>query len=370
MKTIHIPPGVLDYFLHAHREPGTTFVLEAGTYWTSGCFRFSDLDLCMVAPGCRIVGAGSSLTTIEVRDPVMFHGGRPTQYYEALTGGARTTGQSQSISLVGFTLRLDPIAPCIGIHLWTSSAVVVDVRVMDVFGSRTHSGPVREGFGILINNAAQQSVDGGHHLKSCAVLPAETRDGSENYTTGIYVGAVSRASSRMLPSIVNQCSVVSSSLSRSHAAFAANALTTFTACYTWGCIRAFFCDTGPVHDILIQRMHARHVQWALDLRVAQVGDTRRFITIRDSAFQFVAGEPGSAWAQAILLADEAPTPGTHIEHVELIDSQFIAQRGKQLLSKGRCRGLVSQVIESGCHWAGPWQDPVLQDGASPWEVVA
>lgn len=370
MRTINIPPGALDYFLRAHREPGTTFVLEAGVYWTSGCFRFDDVDLCMVAPGCRIVGAGSSLTTIEVRDPVMSHGGRPTQYYEALTGGARTTGQSQSISLVGFTLRLDPIAPCIGIHLWTSNAVVVDVRVLDVFGSRTHSGPVREGFGILINNAAQQSVDGGHHLKSCAVLPAETRDGAENYTTGIYVGAVSRASSRMLPSIVNQCSVVGHTLARAHAAYAANALTTFTACYAWGCVRAFFCDTGVIHDVLIQRMHARQIQWALDLRVAQPGDTRRFITLRESDFEFQPATPAS-WAQAVLLADETPSPGgTSIEHVEIIDSKFYAPRSHSLLSKGRCRGNVTQVIESGCLWAGPWRDPELQHGAAPWEVVS
>lgn len=370
MRTITIPPGSIDHHLRTYRQAGTRFVLESGEYTTQGTFAFAEHDLCMIPPGCALIGAGRHQTTIRVVSPVMEHEGKATRYYEALTGGARTASNSVNLQVQGFTLDLDPTVPCVGIHLWTSGALVRDVVVQGVFGSRTHSGPVKEGFGILVNNAARQSVDGGHQIEDCAVLPAVAPNDGENYCTGIYVGAVNRAMSRMLPSFVRACSVVGDGISMTHAAFAANALTTFDQCYAHRVARAFFCDTGRVNDIVVDRMHAARVVWALDLRVAWLGEAKRFVSVRRSRFDFQPADSPEKWVQAVLLADESLNPGqTPIENIELLGCRFVAPKVGQA-SKGRCRGDVSGVIESGCRWVGEWQPPVLQGEAKLWEVVS
>lgn len=374
MKTITIPPGRIDHHLRTYRAPGTRFVLEPGDYTTQGAFAFAEHDLCMLAPGCELVGAGPDQTRLYLDDPVTTHGGKSTRYVEALTGGARTTGWSSSIRIAGLTVGCGSIdvMPSIGIHLWTSRAVVEDVCVDSVAGYRDWEGPVKEGFGILINNSAGLPVphcsDGGHCVTQCEVIAWSHR--SEVYATGIYIGAVRRGDLPMLWSDVLNCRVRAARLCRIHAGYAANSHTTIRGCEVQRAIRAAFCDTGPIEFLEIERMRAHDIQWALDLRVAEVGARREHIRISDSLFEF--GKPANPgdWVQAVLLADESTSPGqTPIDDIELLGCRFVAPRGTKA-SKGRCRGSVSGVIESGCRWVGDWQPPVLQGEAKLWEVVS
>lgn len=283
--------------------------------------------------------------------------------------------ESTSLHLEGFTLELDDsLLPTVGVHLWTSRAAVRDVMVVGVFGSRTHPGPVKEGFGILINNASRETRDGGHVVEDCVVLAADRNWVGENFCTGIYVGCVSRGGVVMMPSVVRRCLVGGDLQSPFHAGYAANAETTFEQCHARSCVRAFFCDTGRVYEVVIDGMVALDVTWALDLRAALVGDSRRFISVRRSTFRFCTFIATTArsmgWVQALLLADETSDVGqTMFHYVDLIDCVFHAPSGGKA-SKGRFQGNVASVTEMGCRWVGDWQPIVLQGGAQSMEVVS
>jgi len=360
MNTIHLAPGEIDAALRTHRLPGTRFVLEPGIYTTRGGFGFSELDLCMLAPNCEIIGAGAALTKIRLVDPVVTHNNSPTQYVEVLTGGARTKGGSEHLAMSGFTLDLTgTTVPTVGVHLWTSRAVIRDVRVVGVMGSRTHPGSVKEGFGILVNSANTGDFDGGHKVEDCAVHLAPTE--GENYTTALFVGCP-RGSRPLLRSTVLRSVCVAKG---GHAAFAANDHTDIIDCQAHGFIRCFFCDTGPIREITLRRMFADDVQWAMDVRVGSPGDERRGIVVEDSTFVFWA--PDGQWVQAVLAADEAVPAGTPLDDIEFIRCRFVARDGVRPASKGRTRGQrVGAIAVTDSRWVGPWQSPVVQDGAKAW----
>lgn len=369
---ITIPPGSLDGHLTAYRNPGTEFILLPGEYYTRGAFAFPEHDLCMLAPECSLIGAGSDRTTIELVNEATSHNGKPTQYVEVLTGGARTRYGSVHLRFEGFTV--DPLInmPVVALHAWTSRATIRDVVVRSVCGSRTWAGPVKEGFGILVNNAATPDpVDGGHVIEDCTVYatgytadPIEGPAAAENYVTGIFVGCPKRYPVPMLQSCVRRCRVVGLDIGSgaTHAGFAANAMTQLDDCEAWHVRRAMFCDTGPVENVTINRLRAHGIEWALDLRVAESGHYRRFIDVRDSEFYFAA-DPHGGWNQAVLLADETGRPETVIEHVRFDRCRFVSAAPQA--SEGRLRGLVRNVSFRSCEWvgSGDWRMVVLQDGA-------
>lgn len=347
--TIEIPPGeCIDGFLKMYREPGTVFRLGAGEYTTAGCFDFPEHDLCMLAPGCSIVGAGSQSTFL-IGDPTYTHEGVPTGYAEVLTGGARTAGHSDRMVVRGLTVQTDFSKVNIGLHLWTSRAWVSDVVIENLVGSRTSPFPVKEGFGILINNGALSiGPDGGHLVENCEVY-LELRSG-ENYSTAIFVGCVARTTP-MLRSKIARCRVVADD---GHAGFAMNDRVTVEDCEVVGFRRAVFVDTGPVRDCHIRRLDASQVAWALDLRGA---GERRGIALRDSTFDFRAFD---GWAQAILVSDDdsgASASGLHVE-----GCTFIAPKQGRA-SKARLRGpKVENFTEAGNLWVGGvWEAPVIQN---------
>lgn len=360
MTTLHLAPGDLDIALKTHRSPGTRFVLGPGIYTTRGGFGFPDLDLCMLAPNCELVGAGATLTTIRLLDPVVVHQQSPTGYVEVLTGGARTTGSSSHLCMAGFTLDLSgTTVPMVGIHLWTSRARLHDVKVVGVAGSRTHPGPVKEGFGILVNSAAGADVDGGHQVDSCAVHLAHVA--GENYTTAIFVGCP-RRSIPLLRSTIRQSVCVARG---GHAAYAANDHTDIIDCESHGFIRCFFCDTGPIRETTMRRMFADDVQWAIDVRVGTPGDERRGIVVEESTFVFFA--PDSGWVQAVLAADETAEGGTPLDDIQFVNCRFVARKESNKASKGRTSGKRTRAIAmTNCRWVGPWESPVIQKDAEAW----
>lgn len=348
MTTIEIPPGeCIDPYLREFREPGTTFVLGVGEYTTRGCFDFPEHDLCMLAPECRLMGAGSGSTTLDGTQPTMAHGGKPTGYAEILTGGARTTGESNSIVIQGLSVISPDRTTSVGVHLWTTQGIVEDVLPYNVFGDRGAAGPVKEGFGILINNSAESpGADGGHRISNCRAALAATD--IENYTTAIFVGCVSRGS--LLRSYVENCVVLAHD---AHAGFAFNDRTTIKNCEVVGCRRAVFVDTGPIRDSHINGLDASRVAWALDLR--GVGE-RRGITLTDSTFDFRALD---GWAQGILVSDDES--GASASGLHVAGCTFLAP-GEGRASKARLRGKrVGDYTEAGNLWVGGWEAPVIQN---------
>ncbi|MBL9128516.1 MAG: hypothetical protein JNL97_12755 [Verrucomicrobiales bacterium] len=255
--------------------------------------------------------------------------------------------------------------PVVGVHVWSSQARIRNVIVSGVFGNRAHEGPAKEGFGILINNGSGSRFDGGHLVEGCRVHMA-FRDG-ENYSTGIFVGSVLQAGVTMYYSTVRSCSVGIDTGAVGHAAYAANAMTRILDSEAHHVVRAFFCDTGPVECVEIDGMRAHDIDWAVDMRVAIAGQHRRHFAVRNSRFFFRPRPQGMS--QAMLLADETGNPATEICAVELSDCTFVAPSQREA-SKGRCRGKVDRIAERRCRWIGDWRDPVLQEGAVPWEVVA
>lgn len=363
MTTVQIPPGRnLDPYFRSLRALGTTFILGAGTYTTQGCFAFSDLDCCGMAPGTSLIGAGRDHTKIILTNPVLEHRGEKTGYTEALMGGAREVGASPILHLEGFTLDLGtPSVPTIGIHLWTSKATVRSVTVKGVFGDREAKSQCKEGFGILVNSSHEALFDGSHDVDDCKVIMSEHP--RENYSCGIYVGCV-RRDVPLLRSRIRSCSVQGGIGTASHAAFAANDLTTIESCRARKVLRAFFCDTAPVRDVEITNLVAEDIQWAVDLRVAKEGDVRSKFVVRDSHFYFRV--PPSGWAQALLASDESGKAPTHIEDL-VFESCLFDGTGIAQASKGRTRGARAGAVHAlNCVWVGEWQAPITQENAKEW----
>ena len=359
---ISIPPGPIDPILRGNRQYGTTFLLGDGEYTTQGAFgMFHDVDVCMLAPGCNLLGNGPQRTRIVARNVSTTIAGKNARYVEVLTGGARSVDACDYLSLSGFTLDCSEcVVPTVALHLYATNARVNDVRVTDIVGWRSWTGPVKEGFGILINNPAHSITDGGNSVDNCEVIPRDVGD-QENYCTAVYMGTTVRNR----PHVYNNVSRVRAlALSKAHAAFAANDGTIFTDCEDHGFIRSFFCDTGSGSDVLIQRHNSMNCDWAVDLRAVSEGTLRTRLTVENSRYVFRRGDPQS-WAQALLL--EA-VPNAYIEHVTLKDSTFVARTINA--SKARLRGAgVTNIREQGCTWLAqpdyPWQAPVLQEGAPP-----
>lgn len=358
---IHLPPGNLDQALRNNRNPDTTFVLEEGIYTTQGGFAFESCDMCMLAPGCGIIGRGKDRTYIKVHNVDTKVGNVDAKYSELLTGGARTQGSSDSLTLEGFTLDASAVkVPTVGIHLYTSRARVRDVAIVSVWGSRDWPGQVKEGFGLLINNAAEARVDGGHSVHGVEVATRGLL--GENYVTAVYVGCDQRINIPLLFSEVRHTRAVA--MGEAHAGYGIGNNLIMVGCEAHGFTRAIFCDTTSSQDVLISEFRGMNCLWALDLRTVEEGNVRARILLEDSKFIF---KETTEYNQALRLES---ADGSYISDIELRRCEFMAN--SVLTSKGRSNGSgVGPVTDRGCVWRHnpkktPWFEPTIQNGASQW----
>ena len=361
MKTIIIPAGQsIDPYLKQNREPGTTFHLERGTYYTAGAFDFEAFDLCMLAPSCTLLGEGSTRTRIVLMNPKVTHGGKPTNYVEALTGGARSKGRSDAIFMSGFTLSMgEYTGPTVGVHVWSSGAVIRDLHVEDIVGYRTWPTHPNEGFGIILENAFESgpTFEGGGEITECKVIMK--RVVGENYSTGIAVGTV-RRDVPLLTTVVSLCIVVAQD---AHCGFAFSDHVDIQMCETYGTKRAIFADTKPIRNSRVIGMLAQDVGWAMELRGSGAKDVRSGIILKGCCFRFRHHE---GYSQVLLLSDDSQDGSVPFQNIVLDDCTFIpdlAGRG----SMGRCSGPgVGEVQLIRNVWAGNWEGPVLQKNAAVW----
>lgn len=355
MKThVRIPSGQsIDSYLRKHRDP-TAFYLEQGNYYTSGAFGFVDLDCCMLANGCALIGAGKEETTIWLESPITHVHGENANYCEALTGGARKVGSASRIRMEGFTLEVPQAFPVVAIHIWGERSTVKDVHVNGVAGKRDWTTRPNEGFGILMANSGEPGeINGGNSVINCEVIQPDI--GKENYSTGIYIGMI-RNGKPMLRSRIENCAVLSND---GHAAYAFNDDTDVVNCQSYGHRRAIFMDTGPVRCSSVRRLHAQEIGWAMDLRQCHPGDIRQAITVEDSEFGFrlIDGH-----AQAVLLDDTGGTAEI-AEGIAFNRCRFVAPAGSEgVRSMGRVRGKNAfQPRYTECNFLGlRWETVIVQ----------
>lgn len=359
MKIILEPGTCIDPVLKANRQFDTEFVLEAGDYYTRGCFNFPEHDLCMLADGQSITGAGIGKTRLILDTPVLEYNGKPTGYTETLTGGLRTKpGMSFGVRINGLTVDANRGGnsgiPLIGIHLWGAGCRVADVRVSDIWGYRKLPVP-NEGFGIIINNPADSGAAavGGNSIENCHVsMPRDS------YACGVYMGCTEPAGAAFYPNRIIHTHVDGES--GSHAGFGVNGNTIISDCSVHGVDRAVFCDTDSIRQVQVRNMTARDIKWALDLRAYKNETVIQDILVAGGFFLFRQDSPKD-WAQAVLLEDNREKPvGGRIENVRFVGSTFRA--GKTMASKGRITGHTDMPIFEGCQWMGPatWEDVVDQ----------
>jgi hypothetical protein len=258
----------------------------------------------MLPPGSELIGAGSSLTTLELFNSVNSVDGESAKYHTVLTGGNRTSGSKVSsanhLKIEGITLECESNLPTIGIQVWTSNAVIQDVIVKNISGNFSTK---MEGFGILVNNSGNvNEFDGGHIVRDCKVYSKEN-----SYVTGIYVGCL-RRNVPLETSLIENCKSLcySSSLSNCHAAFGINSNLIVNHCESYGFENVFFNDTGDSYDVQINNGVFRKIGYSfLCLRANYLGWNRKNIKANNCFIQF--SDVKYDHVAVVICDDQSPT---------------------------------------------------------------
>lgn len=304
LPEISIPPGEIDSVLKAYRYP-CRFILQPGDYTTRGIWNFlTNFDCCMLPPQSELIGAGSQLTTLRLFNPVTSTVGSGIYpQYAILTGGNRSSGsnviQSSRMKISGLTIDCNYNMPVIGIHLWTTNAIVEDVVVTRVGGDWNTKW---EGFGILINNSGNvNQIDGGHVVRNCKVYVE-----SGAYVTGLYIGCLQRK----IPlehSLIENCKVLCyEDGPLPHAAYGINSQLTLKNCEAYGFDHAIFNDTGNTYNVLITDSVFRKTGYSyMALRANESGWDRENIMTDNCFIEFDSVK--SDHIALLVCDDQSPT---------------------------------------------------------------
>lgn len=353
---IRIPPGIIDPFCRAHRQP-TRFVLGPGRYYTEGGWAFDKAhDHCVLAPGCELVGAGSGetyLTFTESATPAN------ALQNEVLTAGARN-GESYETRISGLTVDVSwTRRPTVGIHVWGYGVRIHDVLVDGVVGNRT----VAEGFGILVNQPKRVSSGYEPGADISDVTVRAVGGAGENYVCGLYVGYA--ATSGRHPSSVRRARLVSTSTA--HAAFAANREVTFSECSTAGpWNHGFFCDTGGGSRVLLIGCDIEAQYAALAIRAREDWDQ---IVVSQSQLALT----GCAEDHVVGLVIEDTNPGratANFTGIRFVQCGIHNRSGKTAYVGSLAASRVARcgIPGEGSVWTGAWSPAVIADKLNPTPV--
>lgn len=319
LPEIIIPPGQIDDILKSYRYP-CRFILQAGEYTTRGIWNFlTNFDCCMLPPQSELIGPGSHLTTLKLSNVVKsVNSSGIYPQYAVLTGGNRSKGSnvlpSSQIKVSGLTIDCDNSMPTIGLHLWTSNAIVSDVIIKNVLGDFKTNW---EGFGILINNSGNDNneCDGGHLIKDSKIY---VKAGA--YVTGLYVGC-SRRTCPLEHSLVDNCKIMCyGNDTAPHAAFGINSHLTIRNCEVYGFNHAIFNDTGDTHDTFIINSIFKNIRYGyLVLRANSSGWDRTNIISTNCIIEF--NKVDSDHAVLLVCDDQSPTKNkSRMKNITISDS--------------------------------------------------
>jgi len=248
MMTIKIPPGYdLTPILKAHRN-GARFELDAGTYFLDSAWAFdAEPDHCSLGPECQLVGAGSGRTSILIDGAATLH---PDAYQIiCLSAGGRNSA-CKDIEISGLSIACPPPpeAPfrpvgVIGMQIWSDRAVIDDVAIHGITGSRptVADAPSSEGFGILLNRPKVQGWTGRSRVRDVVIECGQNQGRDEIYVTGFYPGYVNPEDSSEHENILV-------SNRTSYPASVAFGLNGGVSGHSWRCIgrwtRGIYCDVS------------------------------------------------------------------------------------------------------------------------------
>jgi len=339
-------------------------------YETEGAWNYQPLTqdrFLMLPPKSTLSGLGTGQTVLKASQTPCtkiktdVNTEVPCTYVHLLTAGSRV---DPSADIAVSSLELDAKIlsyPVKALWILGAATLVEDVRVVGLWGSR--SVTEGEAFGILLNNAPMNKVDGGVKIKSCQV---EAVPGS--YACAIYPGIESRAGKTLNASSVENCRVVcpSTPATRSHCGYGLNSLTTFENCVSHGFARGFFSDTGCGGQVSILNCTITGCHVGFELRSSLPEWDRRGLFVDNCTVVCDGSQAG--WVAGVVLADDSPDSQTDkpiIDGVVVKNSTFYntsSDVGHVGSSKG---SRIAPVEFYGCKFNGKWD--TAQAKAAGWK---
>lgn len=370
MTPIPIPPGPIDTLLRAYEGD---FHLDPGEYQTAGAWAFDPADLIMLRGASALRGAGSRRTRLSLHNPDDWIGTTPSTYYQLLTGGGfRTPAWGTEIS--GLHIAAAAPKPVKALQVWGAGVRIRDVFIDGLAGRRD----VLEGeaFGILINNAGANAVDGDNRVEDCRVL---VQPGS--YACAVYVGTellrvvypdgLKTHDRALLWSEVRDTAAISVTTpeNRSHCAFGINSRTRLTRCAAHGFERAIFSDTGDGIDAEIRDFYASGCSIGVEFRSTHPTWERKRFLVENSTFVFGGGKGG--YVAGLVLVDggeAAPRMEPKIGDIVFRRCRFINQSGQPGHVGSSSGPSVAPAVFEHCEWIGAWDQS--QAKAAKWQLLA
>lgn len=244
----------LDDLFKAHRLD-TVFILGPGTFYVQGGWGFDkDFDHTVLGACCELIGSGMDQTRIEVL-PGLGVPENATQI-ECLTAGSRR-GESEMTVIRDLTISC-PTKPShvkkpvgiIGIHVWSNSCVIKNVRVENVTGAPEVPPVSREGFGVLINKSGSGQIlpIGRAIVENVEVFVVPNSENSLTFLTGFYCGYLGATEY----SVCNNIRVHNGFATPASVAFGVNDKVLGSQWQSYGAwTRGIYCDVHGGQDVLI-----------------------------------------------------------------------------------------------------------------------
>lgn len=369
MNPITIPHGSIDPLLRSYESE---FTLCRGEYHTAGAWSYGS-NLSMLRGSSALRGSGSRCTVLRLNSPGEFIGTIPCTYYQLLTGGGHNAPAVRT-EVSGLSIDAAAGKPVKALQIWGTGVSVQDVVVVNVAGRRDVLEG--EGFGILVNNAGPNLIDGGNRIENCVV---QVWPGS--YACAVYLGTeltrtrypgVSVPHDRALlwSEVCDTVAVsVTSPENRSHCGFGINSRTRLTRCQSHGFDRAIFSDTGDGIDAEIRAFFASGCSIGVEFRSSTAAWPRRRILVEDSTFIFGGGQGG--YVAGLVLADDAPAGASarpEMTDIVFRGCRFVNESGQPGHVGSSSGAAIAPAVFEGCQWIGKWDRK--QADAARWQFVA
>lgn len=305
----YVEDGFIDSALLSTDDP-VTFRLTSGIFFTRGTWAFARRRYATLATGQRLIGSGSALTFIRLKDSVLQTDGNDRKDTNLFWCGAmQNTGlcgcHVEGVTLEGMLLGKPDDLLVGGLYAWGYDFTARDVVVTGLRGSYEKKHEV---FGIGCDSAGWVTLD------RCRVEDVEPA----SYVSGISVGC-SQYGNRVRPNTVRDCSVDLGS---------GNWFALSAARETWvrgfcgiGSKYGFYNDTDILFGVYVSDSVFRAEATAISLVVTNPGWPKVEIRFTNCQFGLL---PGVGDLIGLELHDKANGPGTRFHDIILRDCEFDA----------------------------------------------
>lgn len=306
----YLADGFIDETLLAAGYNPVTFHLLAGTYYTRGVWAFARREYATLAPGQKLVGAGSAYTQVILKDPVLATQGEPRVNRDThlmWAGRERDKGDRCGCVVEGVTLIAGgPESASVvgGLYFWGSDFTARDVIVRGIRGSYERQLEV---FGIGCDSF------GGALVERCQVGEVVPN----SYVSGISIGCSDSVGFATTPNVVRDCIV---HLGDSNwFGVSASRSTTIDNVRCGGVKIGFYHDTDILLDIKVVNCDFIVGNTGVSLVQTKSGWFKKGLTLRSCRFTFVGS--GAALI-GLELFDKTPEGDPAFAHIRVSDCEF------------------------------------------------